>query len=595
MSDEAGELRRICWTRVLPFTRLFSTFQRARDFKNLCFGLAAVICAYVAGRALDGAWTAAGAGVSRLPGGALRNEIEAYVGLSAPEFDRWRRQTVRQWTEFQATRGQLDDSAHREQLDHARSLVEARVQAGRKAIAGDAKRDAGARRQALHELELSADIIRMQLAGYDVSRMADDAFRAKAFERLAAADESVTKAGQAEDAAELARVAAQQRQLADGLKRTPRGPFIESLDFQSRCFAAAIRGVCAGRFGFSGGGVLNDQPAMAASLVSSGAGVLWMVTQRPWFTLVYGVALLVIFAYFGVAICRATAIRAARDEALAFNAVSQFVREKYPASVMAVAIPLLTFVGFAALLIVGGLVGAIPGIGPVLSGLTFGLALLLGAALVAIFIGMVFGSQLLWPTIAVEGSDAFDAIQRAFGYVFQRGWSLAFYAALLLAYGGVGFVAVRGLAMLLLKLTHSALSVGMGFFGAVSGARMDTFPQLSAMWHIPSWSDLSVLPTVSGPAFWGSFGNAPLSGVETLGMWLIAAWVFLVVAGVGAFVVSFYFAGATQMYLLLRHEVDGVDFEEVYYEEYEEEAPTATAADIAKGASLPIINAPPSA
>jgi hypothetical protein len=71
--------------------------------------------------------------------------------------------------------------------------------------------------------------------------------------------------------------------------------------------------------------------------------------------------------------------------------------------------------------------------------------------------------------------------------------------------------------------------------------------------------------------FWGDFGTAPLSGSESFALFFIALWVFVFVGLVGAFVVSFYFCGSTEMYFLLRREVDAVDYDEIYYEETEEE------------------------
>ena len=88
---------------------------------------------------------------------------------------------------------------------------------------------------------------------------------------------------------------------------------------------------------------------------------------------------------------------------------------------------------------------------------------------------------------------------------------------------------------------------------------------------MPAWQDLPLLPALGGVNFWGDFGTAPLSGSESFAMVFFALWVFVFVGLVGAFVVSFYFCGSTEMYLLLRREVDAVDYDEVYYEEPEEE------------------------
>jgi hypothetical protein len=210
----------------------------------------------------------------------------------------------------------------------------------------------------------------------------------------------------------------------------------------------------------------------------------------------------------------------------------------------------------------------------------------------------------MWPAIAVEGSDAFDAVQRGAGYVFQRPWNVAFYSIVLLLFGAPLFLVVRALALLLLKLTHAATDSGLSVAGAFTSRMTDTVSPLDAMWRMPAWQDLSIIPTVSGVPFWGEFGFAPLSTSEAIGSFLIAIWVFLVVGAVGGFIVSYFFCGSTEMYTLLRRDVDGVDYDELNYEGDDQEldylAPAAESkpgvsdADkpAAQGTALPVVSPP---
>jgi hypothetical protein len=220
----------------------------------------------------------------------------------------------------------------------------------------------------------------------------------------------------------------------------------------------------------------------------------------------------------------------------------------------------------------------------------FFLALLGGFAMALVLIALVLGFNLLWPTIAVEGSDAFDAITHAAGYVGQRIWHYAWYMLVLLTYGGVCFVGVRLIAILMLKLTHAFTGFGMSLFGLLGSAEMSTVQKLDAIWHMPAWSEISILPAAGGTPFWGSFGLAPLGIGETIAYWLIAFWVFIVVGLVVAFLLSFFFCGGTQMYFLLRKEVDATDYEEVFYEEPAEHAePAPAAAPATTGTPLPVM------
>jgi hypothetical protein len=238
----------------------------------------------------------------------------------------------------------------------------------------------------------------------------------------------------------------------------------------------------------------------------------------------------------------------------------------------------------------------IPGIGgifTILTGLFYFLALLGGVALVALLLGSLLGFHLMWPTIAVEGSDAFDAVSSSFSYVIQRIWQVAFYGFVLLVYGVVGFVLVRLAAMLLLKLTHEFTGAGLELFGWITSVETSTIGKLDAMWNMPDWQDLSLLPAAGGTPFWGVFANAPLSFGESAATWLMRCWIYLLVGVVAAFGVSFYFCGSTEMYFLLRRSVDATDYEEIFYEEEEEDFDFATPgtenASENQGTALPVV------
>ena len=368
------------------------------------------------------------------------------------------------------------------------------------------------------------------------------------------------------------------------------GPYITLLEHESKCVALAVQGVARGQWTLGDGG-----PSLLGGLFAGAGGAMWLVTQHPWYALLVGFVHLLVFAYFGGAICRAAAIQITRRENPDGAELFAFAREKWIDLIAAPLFLIVVFAIVAVLLLIGGLVGAIPWIGAVLVGLAYGLALLGGVALVFAAVGLVFGFHLMWPTIAVEGSDLFDAVQRSAGYLFQRTWSFGFYCLSLCVYGGVAFIAVRYLAMLLLKFTHTATGLGINFFGALSSSGDEAVRKLDGMWAMPAWSELSLLPSFNeATPFWGSFHTvASLGGSEQFAQWLLMCWVFLVVSLVGAFLVSFYFCGSTEMYLILRKEVDSVDYDEIFYEDYEDEDFDDPADDVkpdkSGGTKLPVV------
>jgi hypothetical protein len=583
MADEHCNLQRICWSETFPFVRLFSTFRRAISFWSLMLGFSCVLSTYVAGRVLDAIWKTSGAGVlvaadpvvgrsgarAAVPVAPVRgrtNEIQAFARLAAPAFEEWVRQCQEELEARQAEPDEAEAAPDAEQVARMLALVDERVDNGLAQIDSDQEASSADREQARQELLRAADVIRLRMSGYDESALGPMPLEATAVVTVLGTDPEVDARQVAEERGQLRSLLAQRQREVERQRLEPRGPFITLLDYEMDCFAAAIQGVCSGRWGLSGA-ALSGEPAMIGSIASAGSGVLWLVTQRPWFAVVFAIVLLLIFALFGGAICRVAAVRAAREESTSYTAALRFARQKLAGAIAAPLLPTGAFVFAGVCIFVGGLVAAIWGLHTV-AGVLYGLTLLGGVVLAFTLLAVVLGFHLMWPTIAVEGSDAFDAVQRAAGYVFGRPWHTAFYSFVLLLYGGISFVIVRIIAMLVLKLSHVFTGAGMNL---ASSAQTHTIGKLDAIWHMPAWQDLPLLPALGDANFWGSFGHAPLSSAESFTMFFMAVWVFLLVGLVGGFVVSFYFCGSTEMYLLLRRDVDAVDYDEIYYEELEDE------------------------
>lgn len=605
MPEDGLDLRRISWIEAFPFIRLFRTFRLSIHMSRLALGLAGILVCYVGGRVLDAVWPAAGrVAVVSAEG---HNEIHLYAAgppagspRAAPnreELDaRWRQQAalaVLQWAGVssrkdaeqalttQPARDLIEAAQERERLrSDLLTLIEAREAAGLLALDAKADLTDADRARRGEQLRQAADYLRLTLSGIGAERFSTSEVRTRAGELISAADASIGRSEQARDQSDLRQALERFKAIAELESRAPRGVFISLFNFERDCFAGMVQGTLSGRFSFAGG-ALSAEPSLLGSVASGLRGGLWAVTQRPWFALCYGTLVLVVFAYFGGAICRSAALESARDEVASIGSVLAFAREKFPGFVLAPLFPLGIVAFCGVVLLLGGLVGSIPWLGELFAGALYFLALLLGFVAALAVIALLLGFHLMWPAIAVEGSEAFDAVSRAFGFVSQRIWSVVFQAVVLLAFGGVAFVVVRAIAVVLLKLTHAFTGAGMSVFGAVESSAMSTVDKLDALWHMPAWGELALLPGAGGAPLWGTFHNAPLNGPETLAMWGIMVWVFLTVGLLGAFVVSFYFCGATESYYLLRREIDAIDWDEVYYE----------GDDLAPGVSEPPISA----
>jgi hypothetical protein len=239
-----------------------------------------------------------------------------------------------------------------------------------------------------------------------------------------------------------------------------------------------------------------------------------------------------------------------------------------------VAAPLTPFV---ILLIAGmglavvSLVGAIPFVGEIIAGLLFFISLAVGFVLMLVLMGILAGYNLIFPTIAAEGTDTFDAMSRSFAYVYARPWRLAFYSLVILVYGAITVLFVSFAVFLLLLLTHTFAGLGVNAFGLANGAysgesKMDT------LWPAPQFGHLSPMTN------WYA-----MSWSESVGAFFMHIWVFLLIGLIGAYVVSFYHSSHTILYFLLRRSVEGQSLTDVYKEEPvpETRAPATPAAETA--------------
>jgi len=248
---------------------------------------------------------------------------------------------------------------------------------------------------------------------------------------------------------------------------------------------------------------------------------------------------IVIFSLAGAAICRGAACEAAGEvspggtESLAF-AVPRWRRAAAPFFILAVVIGALAF-GLAA---AGGVLLSVPGLN-VVGALLWGLFLIGGLVLVALCVGAAVAGPMFIPAIAVESTDAVDAIQRAYAYVLGTPGRMILYAATLLAQGAVAYAVVGWIA-----------ATAMNWTGA-----------LAAAWAGPL---TPVAGEVEALRFTLPERTLGLSGVDIVAGELVEVWDRVLMAALAGFVISFFFCASTMLYLLLRRINDGQDVEEIW-------------------------------
>ena len=537
MADaEPLSIRGIHWRDALPFTHLFRAFRVAIHPSKLGLALAALLLLYVGGHVLDYVWPVAYR--------AVPDEVLLYEQFSGHH------QPGETFADIRRTR--------RGDVEHAYAalLLATHLDATPDAAAADA-------RSAKRLGEVKAKIVDARRAEVDAAGKAHDAALAKAGTdgpARAAADAAYRdRLRDAYDTASATyRSAARIRN--DGL-------FDAFFEYESVQLSNAVQGVREWNwFGSSVDGTTRTAEGLALPVVPStgiipsverffAVGPMWLLTQHWVYFILFGTGFLVLWSVFGGAICRIAAVHVARDEKLSIRAALVFSVEKFLSFMCAPLIPLGLLAAIGLVTAVASLVGAIPGVGPVVMGLAFILALIAGLAMAGLLVGLVGGFNLMYPTVAVEGSDSFDAISRSFSYLYARPWRLAVYTVVSLVYGSACYLFVRLFIYLVLSLTHTFVGLGV-FTHADSGA-----PLLSALWPSPSTAGRLTY----------SVDGLGLSFPQEVGAGLIWFWVHLFIALLGAFVVSFYFSSNTIIYYLLRREVDATDLDDVYVDPSDED------------------------
>lgn len=318
-------------------------------------------------------------------------------------------------------------------------------------------------------------------------------------------------------------------------------------------------------------------------LIGGVATFAWLLLVHPVFGILFMAIWLAVWAVFGGAIARMAALDVTRGDKISISDACGFARRKFLSFLLAPLGPVIGLVGCCVLLAIGGVVGAIPGVGTVLAGVFWFLAVALGFLMALLTVGFALGWPLMYPTIAVEGSDAFDAFSRSYAYVSERIWRAMWYFGVSLVYGSICFLFVKLIARL--SLFFAQLGVGLTMnWGSASGKSGDIAHKLDAMWTAPALD-------FSNP-FYGAFPQQPLTSASWVGAILMSVWAYLVFAVVAGFLVSFLQSSATLVYVLLRRDIDATDIEEVYLDDEDmpespESTPSATAASASPSPSTP--------
>jgi hypothetical protein len=261
--------------------------------------------------------------------------------------------------------------------------------------------------------------------------------------------------------------------------------------------------------------------------------------------------MLVLWSVVAGAIARIYAVRIARDESIRVSDAFAFSLGNLKQFVLApvfVAAAALFFSGLAAL---AGAVSAVPVAGPFAQVIAHPLALVAGLTVIVIAAGGFFGLPMMQAALATERNGTLDAISRTFSYVFTR---------------PVAYVLSAGIVALVCRLINA---FGGAFLDMTTRAM-----RFGAGWNTDPASPIDADRAIGWGALAGRDETALFSwpqpqhagGLPVVGFYV--AWLMTALAAVAlhGFLLSYFVGGLTDIYFMLRRDVDGIDEGEVYVE-----------------------------
>jgi hypothetical protein len=201
--------------------------------------------------------------------------------------------------------------------------------------------------------------------------------------------------------------------------------------------------------------------------------------------------------------------------------------------------------------------------------------LLLGLMMAILLLGALAGWPLMSATVSVEGTDAFDALSRSYAYTYHRPWRLLWYVVF------AGFLAIA--SMFVVKLFASS-AILLGNWSIRWGLDEPTFA--TVVRSAPT--DPATPPALPAPPIKeegassatdtdksANPSDAPtqpteLGKLESATRSIINFWKTCMGALVAGYQAGFLWVAAVGIYLLLRHDIDGVQMNDVYIDQTEE-------------------------
>lgn len=254
-----------------------------------------------------------------------------------------------------------------------------------------------------------------------------------------------------------------------------------------------------------------------------------LVSTHPVIAIIFLPLIVVWTTLMGGAISRIAAMDFAQGVGLSWPEGMGYAMGRWSSFAGSVCGPLALVYGLALAMAVGGWVLFSLSSVNIAGGALFFLFLIGSAVATVVMLAMTLGGPMLVPAVACEATDAIDAVQHAYSYVFAKPLRLLVYVAILAAQFAALMVVVGAAVWLINHVAQHAAAVWLGEEAA------------------------KVIR-----------GGESLSGTDLAAAKAVQFWLGIPLLLAGAFAVSYFWCAATVLYLAMRRICDGQDMSEVW-------------------------------
>jgi hypothetical protein len=297
---------------------------------------------------------------------------------------------------------------------------------------------------------------------------------------------------------------------------------------------------------------------------ATGVGFLFLCGL--WELLVWGIV--------GGAITRIAALKFTRDEAPGLLTAVKHAARKLPSYSLPPLVALLWAAVFAIQLVIVGAAMRVDFLALV-AAILWPLVLLLGLLMSILLLGLLAGWPMMWATVSVEGTDAFDALSRSFAYTYHRPLRLLWYVLFAMLLAIISMFVVKLFAASAIALSDWSIDWGLDEPTMQAVVVPDDPTYRESVMEPPAQPVVTPAPgPVLAPPAEADVPvpaeAAPMSSMQRGARRTINFWKNVVAALAAGYQAGFLWVAAVGVYLLMRRDIDGVQLNEVYVDPADE-------------------------